>query len=331
MSISQWFSSLFSRVVPATFPKLEMRRIVDNAGARDWKTSSITIAKCGLLVATYHNITREDSAIDLVDPKTGKSRNILRNDNETLGKPVLSGGWWYFPAENRVGKIYRVRDADGRVETTSRTQPEDYSCVGLDKWFPISLSGRKGGSKPRLWNFITGEHGYRYKKVHGIASGFCAWAGQRVISVSDGSESGVETDAGHAITDDLVQPRANWATPTINTVAGKLIAMLKDGRVIHIESFKPIKTKVIGNLGIKAVRSVSTGALIFWTTSRPDAVCATNGVECKRLWDIPGPDTKDGTSRGELFDTDLDIRGNQIAVARSQDKAGFEVWIGNIK
>lgn len=332
MSFFQWAADLFRKVVPASLPSaLDMRRLVDNAGAKDWKTASIVWAKCGLLVATYHNVTRKDSAIDLVDPKTGRVRNLIRTNNETMGKPVLRGGWWYYPAENRVGKIYRVRDSDGKVEATSRTQPEDYSCVGLDEWFPISRAANKGGSKPRLWNFVTGASGYQFRKLHGIASGFCRWAGQYIVSVSDGAESGVESDSGHAITDDLVSPRENWATPTVNTVGGSLIAFRKNGTVVQIESFKPVKTRIIGNLGIKPVRSVAAGGLIFWTTSKPDALCATNGSDCKRLWTIPGVDAVDGVTRGELFDTDLTVKGSEIAVARSQQGGGFEVWIGKIK
>lgn len=329
-SIIAWFSNLWYSWFPASLPSLKkMERKVDNASARDWKTSGVAVAKCGLLVCTYHNITRTDAAIDLIDLNTGKSRNLIRTNYETFGRPVLNGGWWYFPAENRVGKIVRVRDSDGRVET-GRTQPEDYSACGIDEWFPISKSQRSGGSKPRLWSFLTGKSGYQYKKLHGIASSIVKWGGQTVISVSDGAESGIESDSGAAISDDLAPVRENWAVPTVNVVSGKLIAFRKNGSVMHIESMKPIKAKQIGSVGMKPCRSVSSGGVIYWTTSNPDALCATNGSKVSVLWKAPGSDLSDGTSSGSLFDTDVAVYGKRVIVVRSQQNGGYEVWMGEL-
>lgn len=325
----EWFYGVFGGIKPASMPKVEMKRIVDSAGVKDWKTSSVTIAKCGILVCTYHNITRTDSAIDLIS--NGKSKNLIRRRDETIGKPVLNNGWWYFPSENRVSNIIRVRDADGKVETTSKIQPEDYSACGIGEWFPISLAQRKGGSKPCLWSFLSGKRGYQYKKLHGIASGICKWGGQTVISVGDGAEAGVESDAGDWITDDSAKTRDNWSCPTINTVNGNLIAFMKNGTVVKIKSLKDKAIKVIGNVGLKPCRSVSNERLIFWTTSNKDALCVTNGVKCARIWDMPGSDLSDGTSSGSLFDTDVSVSGDRIVVARSQHNGGFEVWEGVIK
>lgn len=332
-AIIAWFKSLFGKISPAKIPRVEMRRIVNNELAKDWKTSSITIAKCGLLVGTYHNITRTDAAIDLVNPSTGASKNLIRNNNETFGKPTLIGGWWYFTAENRVSRVVRIRDADGKAETTNRVQPEDYSTVASGEWFPISWAARKPESSrpPRLWSCVTGNSGYQFKKLRGIASGICKWGGKVVISVGDGSEAGVESESGDWITDDSAKMRENWSTPTINTVNGSLIAFRKNGTVVEIKSLKDKEVKVIGNIGLKPCRSVSTGNLIFWTTSNKDSLCVTNGDKVARIWDMPGSDLSDGTSSGSLFDTDVDVRGSQIVIARSQQNGGFEVWVGSIK
>lgn len=334
MNILDLIKSWFYSVKPTTkLPKLKnMRRILDNASAKDWKVSSVVFAKCGILLATYHNITREDAAINLVDPKTGKSKQLLRNNNETFGRPVLrNDGWWYYPCENRGTGIVRIRDSDGKAETTRVHQPEGYSACGLNDEFAISKTGREGGSKPRWWNYLTGKSGYANKKLHGIASAACIWKGEKVCCVSDGAESGVESDAGWAISDDLVSPRENWATPTINIIGNWLIAFRKNGTVMKIVSGKPIKTELIGNIGKKPCRSVSTGSLIYWSTSNKDALAVTNGKDVSVLWEAPGSDLSDGTSSGNLFDTDVAVSGKTLAYARSQQNSGFEVWLGEVE
>lgn len=311
MNIIDLWYSLF----PKRLPEVNLQRIVDAAGAKDWKTSAAVIAKCGYLVCTYNNVSRHNAAIDLVQPD-GRSRNLIRTDYETFGRPILVDGWWYFPCEGHAPRIVRVRDASGVVEITNMVQPDDYSACGVGHWFAVC---KRGGGKPYLWSPVTGRRGYQYQHVNGIVSGIVDDSGAIAVSVSDGAVPGVESEEGWKVTGVNI--------PTIAACGMDLLVFRKDGAICTIGR----GLRVIGNTGMKPCRSVTAGGIVYWATSKPDVLCATNGRKTALLFPLPGPDGNDGVNRGELFDSDVAVKGDEIVVVRSQDRGGFEVWKGKIK
>lgn len=312
-----WLLNLWYSWFPPALPSFsKMERKVDNSSARDWKTSAIVWAKCGLFVCTYSNSSRRDAAIDLVNPSTGESRNLIRNSFETFGRPVLHGGWWYFPCEGHSPRIVRIRDSDGRVDSGGRVQPDDYSACGTEDFFAVC---KRGGGKPFLWSFISGRSGHKYRTLDGIPSGIVRSGADVVISVSDGAVSGVESTNGQVVL---------GACPTIAEVNRKLIALFKDGEVRDLTGVR--RGSILAQTRRKPCRSVVSGGLAYWVTSNPDALYVTNGKAIRHLWDAPGPDISTGTKDGNLFDTDVAVDGDRVAVARSQANGGFEVWIGKV-
>ncbi len=307
-----WIYQIFRAVFPAKLPaKLSFRRILDN-NAGPWKVSAMVKAKCGLLVCTYHNTSRNDACVNLVNPNDGTERTLIRTNAETYGRPVKYGGKWYFTQEDR-GQIVIVDDATGKV-SRGRTQPTDYSTCGLGKWFAVVA--RAGAGYPWLWDFRDGGKGHQYKRAKGIPSAI-AKDGGYVIAVQDGAPAGIEWEDGKYLPD---------GAAGLERIGNRLLAFTKSGdiRVVTGGRYGP----VIARYGRKYVRASQSGGIVYALTSNPDSLIVCNGDDAKLVFDFPGPDLSDGTRSGSLFDGDVVAEGKTVWVARSLHNGGYEVWKG---
>lgn len=284
--------------------KATTRIYVDTTNWR--KTSSIQKASCGLLLCTYHNISRKDSWVGLIG-NDGTYKVIKTTGNETIGTPSLGDGWWTYAAESGAGKpLIKVKDSTGEV---------GQGIPALATYATMCVDGHIAYSNPVRLVDPTGKIIHTWDNFSGFVAGLARRGDEWLIASMDGSNTGVASSKGWKL---------DGAYPEVAVLNDKIIGFAKNGDVNEIANGKVQKTLV--KTGRKANRARVVGGLVYWTTADYDQLWVGNGKEFKMLGEWRDGDKDNGTTSGSGFNTSLTVEGNVVYVSRSVTDRGVEVW-----
>lgn len=313
-SLVDWLKRLFYSVTSPSLPDVAGVELLLRDPDRNLKVSSLTAAKCGILFCPYHNISRHDAWIKCLD-KSGRVRTVYYSNRvETFGTPDLVDGGWVYPVEEPNGRVRIVSDANGNSADGPR-QPEQYAtrCVaGV-----IGVNGR--GEKPFLWDALKNRRLHTFD-AEGIISGLARIGGYWVAAIMDGGKPGLYSTRGWRIVGKF---------PEVVNLNGELIAFEKSGAV-EVYGADGWRKRQIGSTGMKPQRARVRGGLVFFTTANWDGLWVTDGKRLKLLYEWRDGDRH--VNDGSLFNTSLDfLDAKTLAVARSVDGKGYEIWKVRIK
>jgi hypothetical protein len=308
-----WLGDLLTNSVPpvvtvtnALLPtaKSNERVYVDST---NWKkTSSIQKASCGLLLCTYHNISRKDSWVGLIGAD-GKHKVIVTTGNETIGTPSLADGWWTYAAESGAGKpLIKVKDATGEV---------GQGIPALATYATMCVDGYVAYSSPVRLVDPSGKVVHAWTDFSGFVAGLARRGDEWVIASMDGSATGIASTKGW---------RLSGAYPEVAVLNGEILGFAKNGDVDLVSNGKVVKT--LFKTGRKANRARVAGGLVYWVTADYDSLWVGNGKDFKMLAEWKGGDSDNGIASGSGFNTSLTVDGDVVYVSRSVTDNGVEVW-----
>ena len=307
-SVLEWIKRIFGSLAPTRWPEVAAKKLLHKDATPHLKVSSVAVAKCGILFAPYHNISRHNAWIKRLGRDGLVTTPVSSDRVETFGTPDLVGDAWLYPVEEPNGRVRLIHDTHGTPADGPR-QPVQYAtrCVeGV-----IGCNGR--GEKPFLWDSTKDRRLHTFD-AEGIISGLARVGGDWVAAIMDGGKPGLFSTRGWRIAGKYVD---------VVNLNGELIAFEKSGAV-EVYSADGRRLRVIGNTGNKAQRARLRGGLVYWSTANWDQVWVTDGKKMRLL-----AEWKDGdkaVNDGSLFNTSIAFDGDDLIFARSIDKAGYEVW-----
>lgn len=268
------------------------------------KVSSIQKASCGLLIATYHNITRAGSWLGLLKPDY---ETLYASSDETLGTPALVAGWWVYPGEfANDRRLIKVNDLTGEVQKGA-TALADYSTMNVDGYIAYSKPVRLCAPDGRVVYAPTNFDGF----VAGLARRGTEW----LLASMDGAKTGIASSTGWVL---------RGLYPEVAVLNNTILGFAKNGEVHEVANGKVVK--VLHKTGNKANRARVKGGLVYWTTADYDQLWVSNGQTAKMLYSWTDGDKQDGVNSGSGFNTSLTFDGTDVIVARSVTNRGVEVW-----
>lgn len=284
-----------------------MRLLVKDRNA-NLKVCALAVARCGILYTPYHNYSRHDAWIKRLGRDDLNTTPVSSDRAETFGTPDLVDGKWMFPVEDPDGQVMFIDNKTG-LPSRGPKQPVQYAtrCVaGV-----IGCNAR--GERPFLWDARENKR-VRTFDAEGIISGITRSGSEWVIAIMDGGKPGLFSTRGWRIAGKYVD---------VVNLNGELVAFEKSGAV-EVFSGSGKRLRVVGNTGNKAQRARLRKGLVYWITANWDQVWVTDGQKIKLLTEWKDGDT--AVNDRTLFNTSLDFDGDDLIVARSVDKRGYEIW-----
>lgn len=288
----------------AALPETKRVECLYTDGTTWRKASSIQKASCGLLLCTYHNITRSDSWIGLIN---NGYKVLISTQNETIGTPALVDGWWTFAFESgKKEQLIKVNDVTGEVSR---------GIKALDEYATMCVDGYIAYSSPVRLVDPAGKVVHTWTNFSGFVAGLARMGDEWLVASMDGNNVGIASTKGWKL---------NGEYPEVAVLNGKILGFAKNGEVHEIANGKVVK--VLFKTGSKANRARVKDGLVYWTTADYDQLWVTNGRDFKRLAEWTEGDKPNGTTSGSGFNTSLTFDGNDVVVARSVTNRGVEVW-----
>lgn len=315
-SLIDWLKRIFYSLTPTAWPEVKSRELLHADRNADLKVCALAVAECGILFTPYHNITRHNAWIKRIGRDGLVTTPVTSDRVETFGTPDRVGDAWMFPVEEPDGRVRLISDKHGTPADGPR-QPAQYAtrCVGG----VIGCNG--GGNKPFLWDAAKNKRLHTFDVADGIISGIARVGSDWVIAIMDGDKPGLFSTRGWRVAGKYVE---------VANLNGELIAFEKSGAV-EVFGADGKRRRVIGSTGNKAQRARVRGGLLYWSTANWDQLWVTDGRKMKLLTEWKEGDKGDSTTSGSLFNTSLDFDGNDIVVARSVDRRGYEIWRVKLK
>jgi len=263
-----------------------------------------------LLLGTYDNDTRSNCWLDEVRPD-GSLRNIMTSESETFGYGEAFGDLLYIPMETRSEPAIAVNRRAELVRLPF-APPAEY-CARIVKGEGCFIR-RGNGHHNIMFSYVLGQPtGVAFPALNGMVSGL-------VKRDATGEWIAASIDKG-------IQSSLGWhidaGCPEVIERNGEVLAFLRNGDV-HTLDGANLGRKIVST-GMKPMRAVLAGGLVYWVTYRKTQLWVTDGRTANMLIDF-GDDYVDPMASGTLFGASITPYQDGLAIAMSvNDKNGYEI------